>query len=264
VTAPASGHTFQRPHGIHSNSKGHIMETAVNSTHLSSRKSRTLKKLRLMAAVTCGLGVSFAATAAQAPVMLAAGLQGSSGSTVGPDGALYVAEGLVGRISRVDPGTGMVTTFAEGLPSWIIGVGGPIDVAFIDGTAYVLVTAVGFPFGGSINGIYRIDGPNSYTIIADLGAFSASNPPATPFDVPDGLQYALETFRGGFLVTDGHHNRVLRVTLEGDVSVFKEFGNIVPTGLEVHGRTVYMARPGRHRTRRRKARSCRSVQALPP
>ena len=31
----------------------------------------------------------------------------------------------------------------------------------------------------------------------------------TAFDVPTGVQYALETYRGGFLVTDGHHNRVL-------------------------------------------------------
>ncbi len=30
--------------------------------------------------------------------MLASGLQGASGSTVGPDGALYVTEGLAGKI----------------------------------------------------------------------------------------------------------------------------------------------------------------------
>ena len=33
----------------------------------------------------------------------------------------------------------------------------------------------------------------------------------TDFFVPTGVQYALEPYRGGFLVTDGHHNRVLRV-----------------------------------------------------
>ena len=59
------------------------------------------------------------------------GLQGASGSTIGPDGALYVTEGAVGRISRVDLSTGAVTTFASGLPESIIGIGGAIDVAFI-------------------------------------------------------------------------------------------------------------------------------------
>src|SRR6267142_4424925 len=72
------------------------------------------------------------------------GLESAKGSTVGPDGALYVTEGAVGRISRVDPLTGEVTTFASGLPKAIpaVGIGGAIDVAFIDRTAYVLVTLV--------------------------------------------------------------------------------------------------------------------------
>ena len=66
------------------------------------------------------------------------------GSTVGPDGALYVTEGVAGRISRVDPQTGEKTTFASGLPTAIFGfgIGGAIDVAFIDKIAYALVTLV--------------------------------------------------------------------------------------------------------------------------
>ena len=71
-----------------------------------------------------------------------------------------------------------------------------------------------------------------------------SNPPSTPFDIPSGLQYALETYRGGFLVTDGHLNRVLQVTLDGDVTELIAFDNIVPTGLAVRGNTVYMAEAG--------------------
>ena len=50
---------------------------------------------------------------------LTAGLASGSGSTVGPDGALYVTEGAAGRISRVDPQTGAITTFASGLPIWV-------------------------------------------------------------------------------------------------------------------------------------------------
>src|SRR6266567_3073157 len=174
------------------------------------------------------------------------GLESAKGSTVGPDGALYVTEGAVGRISRVDPLTGEVTTFASGLPRAIIGIGGAIDVAFIDNIAYVLVTLVGSQFGTSdVVGIYRVDDPHSFTVVADIGAFNLSHQPSG-FDiaVPTGLQYALQTYRGGFLVTDGHLNRVLRVTLDGEVTVLIAFGNIVPTGLAVRGNTVYMAEAG--------------------
>jgi len=179
------------------------------------------------------------------PVLLVSGLKNGSGSTVGPGGALYVTEGAAGRVSRVDPDTGAITTFASGLPQSIVGIGGAMDVAFIGGTAYVLVTLVGPDVGGSsVVGIYRVDGQNSFTVVADIGQFALANPPTTDFFVATGVQYAIEAFRGGFLVTDGHHNRVLRVTLDGQVSELVAFGNIVPTGLAVHGDTVYMAEAG--------------------
>lgn len=184
------------------------------------------------------------ATTASEPALLVSDLEGASGSTIGPDGALYVTEGAAGRISRVDPETGETTAFASGLPTAVIPIGGAMDVVFLDGTAYVLVTLVGFPFGPHTDGIYRVDGPSSFTVIADIGGYSASHPPATPFDLPNGLQYALQTFRGGFLVTDGHHNRVLRVTKDGEIGTLRAFDNIVPTGLEVHGNTIYMAEAG--------------------
>jgi hypothetical protein len=69
---------------------------------------------------------------------------------------LFVTEGAAGRVSRVDPKTGQVTTFASGLPPFIVGIGGAMDVAFIGSTAYVLVTLVGPDVGGSdVVGIYR-------------------------------------------------------------------------------------------------------------
>jgi hypothetical protein len=189
-------------------------------------------------------------TATRLVTGLDTGLESAKGSTVGPDGALYVTEGAAGRISRVDPQTGEVTTFASGLPSAIISIGGAIiggaiDVAFIDNIAYVLVTLVSPDVGGSdVDGIYRIDGPDSFTVVADIGEFNLANPPPTPFVVPTGLQYALQTYRGGFLVSDGHLNRVLQVTLDGEITVSIQFDNIVPTGLEVRGNTIYMAEAG--------------------
>jgi hypothetical protein len=176
---------------------------------------------------------------------LVTGLQGGLGSTIGPDGALYVTETAAGRITRVDPQTGATTTYADGLPKSIIGVGGAMDIAFLGHTAYVLVTLVGPDVGGSdIDGIYRVDGPHSFTVVADIGQFAITHPPATPFDIPSGVQFALEPYRGGFLVTDGHHNRVYRITRNGEVTELIAFGNIVPTGLAVRGNTIYMAEAG--------------------
>ena len=208
------------------------------------------RMLLVLAAMLVSLIAPWHATAAQRfersePVLLASGLQGGSGSTVGPGGALYVTEGAAGRVSRVDPITGQVTLYASGLPPSIVGIGGAMDVAFIGHTAYVLVTLVGPDVGGSaVVGIYRVDGPHNFTVVANIGEFNLRHPPSTSFFVPTGVQYALEVFRGGFLVTDGHHNRVLRVTLDGEVTELIAFGNIVPTGLAVHGHTIYMAEAG--------------------
>ena len=101
-------------------------------------------------------------------------------------------------------------------------IGGAIDVAFIDNVAYALVTLVSPDVGGSnVDGIYRVDGPDSFTVVADIGEFNLANPPTIPCPtvVPTGLQFALQTYRGGFLVADSHLNRVLRVTLDGEISV---------------------------------------------
>ncbi|HEY6779118.1 MAG TPA: hypothetical protein VI122_21650 [Thermoleophilaceae bacterium] len=135
-----------------------------------------------------------------------------SGSTIGPDKTLYVTDGPGGRVLRVDPKTGAVTTFASGLPPAIpdVGIGGAIDVAFVGHTAYVLVTLVGPAFGQNdvVGGIYRIQRDGSATAIADIGAWSIAHPPATDFFVASGVQYAL------------------------------------PTGLDVHGTTIYMGQAG--------------------
>jgi len=181
---------------------------------------------------------------------LVTGLGGGWGSTVGPGGDLFVPDGKAGAILRVDPTTGDYTTFASGLPQLIpaVGIGGISDVAFLDGKAYALVTMVDDPNlfpTGQVNGIYRIDGPNSFTIIADIGAFNIANPP-TGFDffVVTGVLYAIQTYRGGFLVTDGHLNRVLQVSSDGKITVVRRFNDIVPTGLEVRGNQIYMSQAG--------------------
>lgn len=201
-----------------------------------------MRQHSLMAAV-CLASALLAAPPLYADEPLVTGLQGASGSTVGPDGALYVTEGIAGRVLRVDPKTGATEIFAEGLPVALIGIGGAIDIAFLGKQAYVLVTLVGAPFGPDVNGLYRIDGRHEFEIVADLGKWSEDHPPETSFDLAEGVQYALEPYRGGLLVTDGHLNRVLFVDL-GGISEIRAFDNIVPTGLETWGNAVLMAEAG--------------------
>lgn len=190
-----------------------------------------------------------AAQAAAEAQLLVTGLQELQGSTVGPGGAVYVTAPLTGSIWRIDPRTGDRTLFATGLPArnpdpFFLGAG-VIDVAFIGSTAYALVTGVGEDLGESdIVGIYRIDGPTSSTVVADIGAWAMANPPVPEFFVPTGFQYAMEVFRGELIVTDAHHNRVLRVTREGEISELIAFANLVPTGLAVSGNTIYLTQAG--------------------
>ena len=184
------------------------------------------------------------------PEQLVTGLGGGWGSTIGPGGDLFVPDGMAGVILRVDPRTGDYTTYASGLPQLIpgVGIGGISDVAFLNGNAYALVTLVDDPTlfpTGQVNGIYRIDGPDSYTIIADIGAYNVANPPTGfAFDVSTGVLYSIEAYRGGFLVTDGHLNRVLHVTLDGEITLERVFNNIVPTGMALQGNLIYMSEAG--------------------
>jgi hypothetical protein len=218
----------------------------------------------LCALAACGDPASTVGPAANAPAspsrdgaqvaaakkqLLVTGLQELQGSALGPGGALFVTAPLTGSIWRIDPKTGARSLFATGLPArnpdpYYIG-SGVVDVAFIGSTAYALVTGVAEDLGGhDVVGIYRIDGPNSSTVIADIGAWSVAHPPVPAFFVPTGFQYAIETFRGGFVVTDGHHNRVLRVTRDGEITELIAFEDVVPTGLAVWGNTIYLTQAG--------------------
>jgi hypothetical protein len=179
-----------------------------------------------------------------------------TGSTIGPDGALYVTDGSAGEVLRINRRTGRVSTYASGLPPKAFqgqDIGGPVDVAFIGKTPYVLVTLVsglifGEPFDNgdpnAKNGLYRIERDGTPTLIADLGQWSADHPPRPAFFVDTGVQFAMEPYWGGFLITDGHHNRVLWVSQRGAIHEVATFDNVVPTGLETIGGLVLVTQMG--------------------
>jgi hypothetical protein len=171
------------------------------------------------------------------------------GSTIGPDGALYVTNGNDGTLVRIDPTDGSEAVVGSGLPPQVIGNGGAMDVAFIGHRAYVLVTLAGSDWGvpDAVMGIYRLKRDGTFSVFADLGAWSAEHPPADPdWFAAQGVQYSLDVWRDGFVVADAHLGRVIRVDRRGHVSELLAFAttNSVPTGLEVVNGKVFVATAG--------------------
>ena len=170
-----------------------------------------------------------------------------SGSTVGPDKALYVTDGPGGRVLRVDPETGAVTTFASGLPARDPRSGHRrSDRCRLRRWQRVRARHPGrallrpnrrrrrhLPDRGG----RHCDGDRGYRRVVDL------HPPATDFFI------ARRPVRAGEVPRriPGHGRApqpLLAVTRAGDISETMAFGNIVPTGLEVHGKTIHMAEAG--------------------
>ena len=180
------------------------------------------------------------------PQLLAGGFQGLAGSTVGPDGALYVTEPATGRILRVNPRTGSTTTFASGLPPSVIGLGGVMDVAFIGRTricardAGRVRTSAAAAWSASTAWTVRTSS-RSWPTSATSPSRIRRRPPLT---CRRDCNTRWRCIDGGFLVTDGHHNRVLQVALNGRCSEVIGFDNIVPTGLAPSGPLVLMAQAG--------------------
>ena len=176
------------------------------------------------------------------------------GSTIGPDGALYVTDGVAGAVLRIDGRSGGVSPYADGLPpkrsrrcrhrrSDRRGVLGPHGVRARDHRER---QPLGAPFGDpeAKNGLYRIERDGSNTLVADLGQWSVDHPPEPAILVDTGVHFALETYGGGFLVTDGHHNRVLWVSRNGSIDEVATFENVVPTGLEAVAGHVFVTQMG--------------------
>ena len=158
-----------------------------------------------------------------------------SGSAIGPDGALYVTNGIAGTLVRVDPRNGSATVVGRGLPLNVVGIGGAIDVAFIGRQAYVLVTFAGSDVGvpDAVMGVYRLNRDGTFSVFADLGAWSAAHPPKDPdWSVSQGVQYSLDVWRHAFVVADAHLGRVIRIGPRGRTTELVAFASTdaVPPG----------------------------------
>jgi sugar lactone lactonase YvrE len=181
----------------------------------------------------------------------ATGLTNPRGLTFGPDGYLYVAEagvgggqtpadidpacpvdvnifspftaGYSGRVIRVLP-DGTTETVADDLPSVTDATGvsfGPTDVAFMDGTLYVLIELGGCSHAlpEDLPAILRVNADGSTDNVANLNAWLEDNPPffikdtnpATTDLEPDGVFHSMFAAGRYLYVVETNRGMLLRV-----------------------------------------------------
>lgn len=211
--------------------------------------------------------------------VFATGFNNPRGLKFGPDGNLYVAEagaagslssvgscgqvkppvgpyfgGYTSRISRITP-DGTVTTYVDSLPSSVnqpaVGsaVQGAADVAFLGNTMYVILAGAGCSHGliGTTNGVLRVNGNGTTSLLADLSAYQQSHPAANPepddFE-PDGVWYSMIAARQDLYAIEPNHGDFVSISKGGsirrilDISAIQ--GHIVPTALAFDGRNFWV------------------------
>jgi len=228
-------------------------------SYRSSRTRRAVASLALGAAV---VAVAAGTAAAQAPKVVTGGLANPRGLTVGPDGALYVAEagrggsgrclsapegggdacyGATGAITRVDVKTGRKQNVVSRLPSLAVqgdnagaDASGPHDVSFSGNVAYFTVGFGGDPrararlgsVGRRFAALYRMDPSGRVRRVVDVGRYEARNDPdkGQPSATVDSNPYSVDATRPGqILVTDAGGNDLLGVTPGGRVRTLAVF-----------------------------------------
>ncbi|HYI16847.1 MAG TPA: ScyD/ScyE family protein [Thermomicrobiales bacterium] len=212
---------------------------------VSHRGRRTLPILLALAIGCAGAFGMLAGTVAQSETIVeiyASGLINPKGMAFADDGTLYVAEsgapgdvmvplpvnfggeGPIGnnaRVSKIAPG-GEREDAITGLPN--IGLYGGVEmlgagsVTNLDGQLYE-VAAGHMTISPELS---RINLEDELEPIADIGAFNKENPPppSNGDAVPLGNPYDLVNAGGDLYITDGNFNRVLKVTPEGEISIF--------------------------------------------
>lgn len=188
------------------------------------------------------------------------GVTAPRGFTWGPDGTLYLALAGSGGESRfpvvegytevtgltssvVTVADGCATPLVQGLVSTLweeMGwVWGAMDVAFLDGELYVLLSGAGPTWGSpsASSGVFRRNDDGTLTLVADISTWLVSHPPAfvAPDYASDGSLFDLEATSDALLVSEAVGGQIIRVTPDGELSILADLSeqHPVPTGIAV-------------------------------
>ena len=193
--------------------------------------------------------------------VVVSGLSNPRGMSWGADGTLYLAAAGTGgdtvqveadgftalggpTSSVVSIADGCAAPVAEGIPSvlwkeagWIWGA---MDVEFLNGSLYVLVSGSGASWGtpDAITGMFKVNDDGSLTLAADLGNWLADNPPkfASPdYAGRDGSELDMEPYGDAFLISVADGGHIIKAIPGGTISLFADLsvGHMVPTGIAV-------------------------------
>ena len=164
------------------------------------------------------LGVTGLLAAKRSTVATAEGLQNPTGLTALADGTLLVAETGAGRLlhMQLDGTTTVIEDGASGISS-----------ALRVGSRHYYITGQ----AGSA-GLYLLARGGEPEAISDFGAFdAASNPDAAGRSNPVDLVWRSG---GGFFVSDAGANTVLRVSAQGNISLYAQFPDDgTPMGMNI-------------------------------
>src|SRR3954447_2419944 len=171
-------------------------------------------------------------------------LAGHGGDTHIPVAPGYTIDnGLSSSVVTV--ADGCTTTVVQGLvstlweePGWIWGA---MDVAFLDGDLYVLVSGAGPSWASptSRSGIFTVNDDGTMTLVADISSWLPQHPPkvAPPEGPsPDGSLFDLTVAGDALLLSDAVNGLIIKVTPAGEISTFADLStdnHPVPTGIAV-------------------------------
>jgi hypothetical protein len=152
--------------------------------------------------------------------------------------------------------TGVRTTVADHLPSDQMSpkngklASGVAAVAFMGGSLYALLSGAGCSHGlaGTANGVIKVHGDGSWSMLADLSEFLAHNPVAFPDPEdaePDGTWYGLVALGGALYATEPNHQQILRIAPDGTASRVIDFSSIYPGAVNWNGPTALAAQGGK-------------------
>jgi sugar lactone lactonase YvrE len=196
-----------------------------------------------------------------------AGVGGGTLSTIGlcdqvPPPVGPILGGTTGRVVEIVGG--VAVALADGLPSSeaspLIGGdrGGVADVTVLGDDLLALVSGAGCSHGhaDANNGILKVNGDGSTSMIADLSSWLLANPgakgtevPRNPDYEPDGTWYSLVVANGRIYAVEPNHGLLVSVKRDtGDVTLVKDlfatFGDHTYTSLAVDRGDLYVGTLG--------------------